>query len=1234
MPEGLDDCVIETKGNILFLQIKSREQGNFGHAEVEAFIKKIRSKFEQLGAAKNSIGALCLERPHGDAPARQISELSFSDVDEVYISAYPGDDIISTINHELECHSSVAEIIANSLYRWVADTASANAGVAYADRRRLTTEETENKIRTILASAETARINDALRAGILKPLDFETELCDTRYYQGVKAKLGHAASGLILPRPLDSDRVLDALETSSAVLIEGPSGAGKSSLLWLVASEKRQNYRWLEISASATSLDAGMILDFIIGRQPKADSPIALVMDDVSEHGTSLWNSIAEELLGVPHVTLLGTVRVEDRALIRQQSESAFVPITLQEELAEQFWAELKNRNQTDWLHWREPFEKSKGLMLEYTHLLTKGQRLSKVIADQISQREQSGRHDELAIIRATAVINMFGGEIEAARLFSELKLSKPAANLAMKRLLDEHLIRESRPGIVSGMHGLRSQALAEASHDEVTFVSEDSFWIGFAAVTSESVTKLVHLKLSKESDAAQLDFGLKRLAGHLEQSQDVSLWAGILNGLGIASLERHVDKIIPLLEANKVPKGDWFLASLFISSNTALPALGNTEHIELLRAAIKQAQSLTFNDLRSECLSFLSNDHGLPQSADLQSASKLIASMASISDNDPINIDFIPEFSEDTVYDIDDVASLLSAAYSVSKPLAMTIAKAFGGEEKLLSLFVEQKPWIKQPEFFDDDEAGKGIRADKFAIDLGDHTSMHEAVVAICDILFAICPSAEIAASDAVYPNGQVIELNGFNPASKMIPRENSPSKATIAWNRQFFKLLMGRANAPSLTTYVTRVSELLVRAEKAFRLYTERWINGKSPLANEAHLNEIKEISAEGTDLAFSASKPSAAKLGATSEPIMVGTLISNMLNSLIVDLSKVGQEGATKASACHAGELSSKFEEIAEDDFWRMVDKHPKPVLKALSKRLFEISQILHELHADPSEDILGSILKATKSATMNKRVSAAARLCRNRADARLSDTTTRLVSLLAEKSWSAMCVLRELKERDSVYWPPYELAVLVDIDDFESQASYLDDGFEVARDQIKQDYRYTIVPVTNGQVIGQLALRETMNLILPVDGFEDEWRSSLELPLSNPYLSEPFQTAVTFASIVSAIALCKEVDQSLLEVEANLFSEAFEGFEKNRSFLADQIDLLDSDVVVEAVDYLESLEERINDELQATKNGNVPDNPICMEGLEYLSGEQSDSPNVRGILIMLLKHFEAKHPGQKQ
>ncbi len=189
---------------------------------------------------------------------------------------------------------------------------------------------------------------------------------------------------------------------------------------------------------------------------------------------------------------MLGSIRNEDLDLITNRAEVAVVPAELDEQLARILWESLVSLGKTPCQHWREPFEESNRLMLEYMHLLTYGKRLAALIRDQVRQRVREDRQDELAILRCTSAINSLGGEVIASRLFQILGLPLERAYRALQRLLDEHLVRESSEGILGGLHRLRSQALLDASHDELVYLQSKSLWNSLPATSVETLPAVI----------------------------------------------------------------------------------------------------------------------------------------------------------------------------------------------------------------------------------------------------------------------------------------------------------------------------------------------------------------------------------------------------------------------------------------------------------------------------------------------------------------------------------------------------------------------------------------------------------------------------------------------------------------------------------------------------------------------------------------------------------------------
>ena len=386
VPEGLEDCVVELPDREVWIQIKSRESGTFSEAEVKAVLAEVGRKAALVKSRKKTQMAVGLEQPYSGAVEHDLDQLFGGATEKVVVCGTPEEEIIALLSDRLDTAEIIAEGLASDLYKFVADISAANAPLSFEKRKRISTTEIERRIFERLEAEDPSAINFAFVSRSLEPVDFITPISEPGFYQGVKTKPGHVAAGLVLRRPTETNSVISLLKNQRHVLLTGPSGAGKSSLMWLVANSLAAEFRWFQITAKAGAQDADAIVRFVRARRPKKLSPISLVFDEVGASNSDLWDILVSELHGLPDVYFLGSVRKEDVNLIANQSDTAFFEVTLDEMLAQSIWEQLTHQKHTTWSHWREPFEQSEGLMLEYVHLLTQGERLAALIGEQVRQ--------------------------------------------------------------------------------------------------------------------------------------------------------------------------------------------------------------------------------------------------------------------------------------------------------------------------------------------------------------------------------------------------------------------------------------------------------------------------------------------------------------------------------------------------------------------------------------------------------------------------------------------------------------------------------------------------------------------------------------------------------------------------------------------------------------------------------------------------------------------------------
>ncbi len=691
IPEGEQDCVVEMPNRELWIQIKSRKKGVFGAGEVQSILQSIKLKAESAPSHKPKSFRAGLEQQVGANPEKDILHLFEDDEEAIVICPSPVLDIDELLSEKLGVAPILAEGIRNDLYNLVATSAAGNAHLEYEKRRRISTTEVECRIHERLEAEDASKIDQALNSGALETEDLVTPVSESGFYQGVKVIPGHVAERLVLQRPAETQDLVELVRKYRQVLVNGPSGAGKSALVWLAADSLAGEMTWFRVSDHADVQFANSIYTFIKSRRPKSSSPVGLIFDDMGKHNSNLWGILSPQLRALPDVYLLGSIRNGYVELIPLQSEIEFFEVRLDKELAQDMWSILSRNNQTDWQHWQEPYEESSGLLLEYIHLLIEGKKLAAVIRDQVRQREREERNDELQIIRSTSVLNSLDGEVQVEKLLTLLKLPRERANQALNRLIDEHLVRERSPGVLGGLHSLRSKALRDASHNDV-YLEDDSLWISILASTVETLPRVILALFREGRREAEI---LQKLSKAITASTDNRVWSAVLTGLGLGTLEQYVSQFVENLQRRNVEPMHWYIASVLVD-----PSFRESSFVESLlpiRDAISEFLATPGSDLRIRLLDMLPTEKRFPACTNFEQANHLLSSLAPIAGRTPVAAPVTFDFSVAGEPDVQEVAKLLSTASLLGDPIVDLLMDASGGEQALLALFTSQTPWVQE---------------------------------------------------------------------------------------------------------------------------------------------------------------------------------------------------------------------------------------------------------------------------------------------------------------------------------------------------------------------------------------------------------------------------------------------------------------------------------------------------------------------------------------------------------
>ena len=496
VPEGLDDMSLEGS-RTRHVQIKSRQPrlDRFPRGEATKHVLDTWKKHSEdmeggtclvivlEQGVKGENGLSNFDRPledmlSSDSGLRDALRLKAKEqgMDDSEISRLFSSTAVVGVTWEEVTSATVAEIktvvplppfalllITGHLRNVVAEASDLNASPDCEGRRHLDKTELTAHITTVAEQINVESLEFAISEGICEPLSLSVPaIADDRFYEGTATQPGHVAAGLVVPRPDLLDKVTSGLDERSAVVITGPSGVGKSAALWTVP-QALPGVLWYRVHRLSPE-DVTHLVRLARAYKPAPDKPVGFLLDAAGTSVFTGWSRLRTAAAAVPGMLLVATARVEDLFTLGDLTGCATVTLRLNETAAETIFNGLKRRGATTAPHWKEAFNQSQGLTLEFTHLLTRGKRLGDVIKEQIRRRVVESRYRELEVLSLVTTADRWSASLSTAEVMSHCKASDWELREAIERLTEEHLLVE-RNGTMSGLHQLRSTAISDIIH-------------------------------------------------------------------------------------------------------------------------------------------------------------------------------------------------------------------------------------------------------------------------------------------------------------------------------------------------------------------------------------------------------------------------------------------------------------------------------------------------------------------------------------------------------------------------------------------------------------------------------------------------------------------------------------------------------------------------------------------------------------------------------------------------
>lgn len=1226
IPEGGDD--IELRGEATsFVQVKSRREHLGVHTEGETFghIKDLWSR--SLGSEPRPFQMeLVLERevaglnPLDEHPAvrsiegsisTRLSQLNgASDLlprTSITIATSPQEWAISLIVDRLNCAPIAAQICFAELLVSVGSLADANGRLASEHYRGVSISDTETAIRDVLAAIDIDAIERALREGVCEPVDFLTPLNDPNFYLGVDVEPGHIVAGLVAERPGSRSSLVEGIEQRRAALIVGPSGAGKSALMWETANSLRHTVRWFRIRRLKAA-DIPSLRQLVRTFRASEDSPLGFVMDDVGRNGPESWGALLKEAMSVPGVVLLGSVREEDVTLIAERARAAEIRADPDDELAERLWRELRETEKTNWAGWREPWKMSDGLLLEYVHILTRGQRMHELLADQVAARvSDPQRFIELDILRSGAWAGTANAEVDASRLARALSVSEADLSRALQRLIQEHLVRSPTPGALTGLHQLRSEELLQLTHQTTLPTLETSFERTIASVRDTDLEPLVaHTLSARRLPVPAL---LNGLIARLEGEQDARALASALRGLGSGRVSSGVDEWLETPEARALPRTQVGSAALFGIASIDLSSLSIMPEVRAAADRLSQIKGSPEDDPRRLLMERMSPSvlSAMIETAELTSLDEILAALVGMPLPTTVRTSLVLAPDGLLSSDLKLVASVMGSISALDREIASHwVAEV--GQEALFARVQAETAWAG-PVTIEDADDGVIVCCNLWYVAGSVLKNPHDAVVRLCELILALCPSANIAVSNAITASGELAGLAQLPLGTKRIPRENLPPPSVPQWNRRWGDLISRRVAAPSYSDYLARgaviLEDLVPTLEKIFDAH----FRGKNaPNGLFETLNSVNSETEALTPPAISSLEASGTGSNETNAAI---TKFQNLLHSASVNLVKRFAILPDQAGAYIAwlSDLIADVDIAIAEEPWQLITDDPTPMLIRLKTLLEALRLLAGEAHERNQAPAVTWAARG-KGARLGNSVRLVSLSAKAAGETRLAQRKAEIECLTEEAGVVAQFHLR-INAKGILPWPPADVLALLPAPNIADAVVTLAEQAELVRSLVDSSIHLTIMPSIENVAFPALAKSGYQALLPDVEGAAI-WAEQLGLPQA------PYAIASMFGEVLSLANELGAMDQKRLGIETRPEEEIAThrsleaAFAQKYEELTQQLNACDPTLQSDVFELIENL-----------RTGDVD---FAAEAQAAIGGASSDIAEAAGYLSLLLMSAE--------
>lgn len=1209
VPEGVDDVTLHGPNVEIRAQLKARHdpQATFSLSEAASHLAK--SAADLPAAWPNDAGlrlALVVERPLDGLLATGWDEVltdsgqnlaSFTTALAVALSEHGVDtsiaaDLLSRIHLIVEPQPMDAArnalkgsgltgaalgIATQQLREFAGWAADENFRAAAAKAVALGRSDVQARIDSLEGLVDPAAYL-VLTQGLADLVDFATPLPEGGFYEGVNVAPGHVAAGLVFERAEPMADLLAGLERRRVALVAGPSGAGKSALAWLAAHHTRHAVRWYRLRRLQTEDVARIVLlaqRLDVGTQ----RPVGFVMDDVGRADTAGWDTLVREIESVPGLMAIGTVREEDVFLLATAARTPVVRPMLDETLAARIWQSLKNGEQTTFSHWREPFVESRGLLLEYVHLLTAGQRLAETISEQVRRRLEESRDAELAILRAVSFAAAHGGEVDGERLRAAESLKPMEFARALQRLVAEHALREHSDGKLTGLHEIRSAHLDAALRERLGEPVRMALRAAAETLAPASFGPFIVRVLRSYPD--ETDSLLAVLEKRI-RTDVVETWVPIFHGLGLATCDLIAARWLEASRAVDIEdrhSGTSFGLALSESD------LSGVQIFESTRRAITTFATDTSPDLRQGLLERLPAPFEIPPLG-LVEANRLAAALLPVFGATATEYLHVSCSTDLSTADLTLVLQRLEIAGARDRQLAVVLTLEAGGTAHLLDRIYREHPWATRPELGYDDSGARIVTAHLRYVHPEVQPDANDAVVKLCDRLAAAAPEADFIVSSAIAPDGEPMGFGDLPLATKRMPRRNLMASARIAWNRAQLRAIARLVATPTSTQRATDLANAIREVSDWVREAGDFYCRQETPGSHWRALLYIRRL--------LTTFVPPPRINEAVDDPLSNGEAPEyDRLHGFITDLQGLMSDltnGVTEQPrlvASRAANIAHDVKILQDPGNWIDTADPPLESLVKIEGYLWDIRAVLGSAAEDPGAHRQAA-LRFSKLSRKHSVLARAATRARERGEVESARQRRRIAEAFAKVGLTAQIVSRSHDKDEGIFWPAVDYAAFVEVESL-SDFFPIESVFTSVAETLELPTRLYFAPVIRGRV-PPLAFSFLIRCLPNFDLLE-QWGTTLPFP--------PLPEDTARICLDQAIDAISAVSASTAERNRDLHSDEVDFLEKMMARWCEAVEALakiatagEDPVVAEVVEFLARVGERFKEEVEAPpRNGSI-------------------------------------------